>query len=131
MPENDADPAAITQLASCPSTPNCVCSCEAGESHQIAPIAIEGDPNAAWQSLRDILEDDSSITITASSDRYIRAVATTRILRFKDDVEFLLERDARLIQMRSASRIGYSDLGKNRRRLESIRDEMIAAGAAR
>ena len=130
MPENDVDPASVTELDACPSSPNCVSSADSGDSHYIAPIAIDGDPDAAWQALKDILTADSSIEITASAEHYIRTEATTRILRFTDDVEFLLKGEERRIDMRSASRIGYSDLGKNRRRLERIRSAMIDAGVA-
>ncbi|MBY6203527.1 DUF1499 domain-containing protein [Halomonas denitrificans] len=131
MPEPARDPATVTELAGCPSSPNCVCSCApADDSHYIEPIRIAGDPARAWSTLSRILEDDDSIDIGGSNDRYIRAVATTRILRFKDDVEFLLDRGAGMIHLRSASRIGYSDFGKNRKRMESIRERMVEARAA-
>ena len=130
MPENNADPATVTELARCPSSPNCVSSADANDSHYIAAIEIQGDPDTAWQTLQDMLGADGSIEIIASGAHYIRAEATTRILRFTDDVEFLLKRDAGQIEMRSASRIGYSDLGKNRKRMEEIRQGMIDAGVA-
>lgn len=130
MPETTADPDTITELARCPSSPNCVSSADEGDSHFIAPINIDGEPDAAWQTLQDILDEDRSYEITASGDHYIRAEATTRILRFTDDVEFLLDREAGQIALRSASRVGYSDLGKNRKRMESIRSAMVDAGAA-
>ena len=131
MTDNKQDPATISELASCPSTPNCVSSVDAGRSHYIDPIAIEGDPDAAWKTLLEILDADRSITITASEEHYIRAEAKTRILRFTDDVEFLLNRRANQIEMRSASRVGYSDLGKNRKRLDELRSKMRDAGVAR
>jgi len=130
MPENNVDPASVTELDRCPSSPNCVSSADTGDSHYIAPITIDGDPDAAWQALKDILTADRSIKITASGEHYIRAEATTRILRFTDDLEFLLKGEERRIDMRSASRVGYSDLGKNRKRMEGIRSEMIDAGVA-
>ena len=130
MPPKTIDPSSVTELAACPSSPNCVCSCSDGDSHQIAPIAINGDPEAAWQTLKGILEDTRGIEIEAAGDHYIRAVATTRILRFKDDIEFLLDREAETIDLRSASRVGYSDFGTNRKRMEGIREKMIEAGAA-
>ncbi|NKI34745.1 DUF1499 domain-containing protein [Wenzhouxiangella sp. XN79A] len=131
MPENMPDPENITSLDRCPSSPNCVSSADdPGDSHYIAPIRIQGDPGAAWQALQDMLDEDRSFEIVASNERYIRAVATTKILRFKDDVEFLLDRAAGTIGMRSASRIGYSDLGKNRSRMEDLRARMIEAGVA-
>jgi len=131
MTDNKQDPATISELASCPSSPNCVSSVDAGRSHYIDPIAIAGDPDAAWQALINILNADRSITFTASEEHYIRAEAKTRILRFTDDVEFLLNRRANQIEMRSASRVGYSDLGKNRKRLEQLRSKMRDAGVAR
>lgn len=131
MPENIVDPDSVTELDRCPSSPNCVSSAEdTGDSHFIDPISIDGDEDAAWQALQDLLAEDSSFEIVASNERYLRAVATTRILRFKDDVEFLLNREAGAIGMRSASRVGYSDFGKNRSRMEDIRQRMIDAGVA-
>ncbi len=130
IPENNVDPATVTELARCPSRPNCVSSADIGDSHYISPIKIQGDPDAAWQTLQDTLAADGSFEITASGKHYIRTEAITRILRFNDDVEFLLKRDVGRIDMRSASRIGYSDLGKNRKRLEGIRSKMIDAGVA-
>lgn len=129
MSDNQAAPGDVTALRACPSTPNCVCSTDAGRSHHIAPLALSGDPDAAWRKLRDYLDADGSIKVVASDGHYIRAEATTRLMRFTDDVEFLLDREAGIIDMRSASRVGLSDLGKNRRRLEGIRDAMRAAGA--
>ena len=131
MPRNSVDPENVSELPRCPSTPNCVSTTDSGDSHYIAPIRLQGDADTAWNTLVQILTEDRGFEIVASNDRYIRAVATTRILRFKDDVEFLLNRDAGEIEMRSASRIGYSDLGKNRSRLEGIRSKMREADAAK
>ena len=130
MAQKNVDPATVTELAECPSSPNCVSSAHADDSHYIEPISIAGDPDSAWRTLRDLLEAKSNTTITASGDHYIRAEATTTLLRFTDDVEFLLKREAGRIDMRSASRLGYWDLGKNRKRLESIRSEMQESGTA-
>ena len=129
MPDNNVDPATVTELTSCPSSPNCVCSTDTGRSHFIDPLAVSGDLDAAWQTLRDILGADGSISIVAADGHYIRAEAKTRFMRFTDDVEFLLDREAGVIDMRSASRVGYSDLGKNRSRLEGVRSAMRDAGA--
>ena len=46
---------------------------------------------------------------------------------FVDDSEFLLDRERLVIQVRSASRLGYSDLGKNRSRIEEIREQFNKA----
>jgi len=64
--------------------------------------------------------------IVDASDDYLRATVTSRLLRFTDDVEFLLRADLGEIAMRSSSRLGYYDFGVNRERLESIRAALRA-----
>jgi uncharacterized protein (DUF1499 family) len=59
--------------------------------------------------------------VITETENYIHATFTSRIFRFVDDVEFYFMRDAPVIHVRSASRVGYSDLGVNRKRVEKIR----------
>jgi len=111
------------RLPPCPSTPNCVSS-DADPSdgtHYIEPLQIGGDAQAAWQRLVDYVENDTSYTIVEQREGYLRAEARTKILRFVDDVIFHLRPEEGAIAMRSSSRLGYSDLGKNRKRLEALR----------
>ncbi len=58
---------------------------------------------------------------------YLQAEFTSRMLGFVDDVEFVLEPTARVIHVRSASRLGYRDFGVNRERVEAIRRQLAAA----
>jgi uncharacterized protein (DUF1499 family) len=109
------------RLQPCPSSPNCVCS-DATDSHAIEPIAITGDAQTMWQRLQDYLARQRGFTIMQVEDNYLRVAAKTRLLGFVDDVEFELRADVGLIAVRSASRVGYSDLGANRRRVEKIRE---------
>ena len=115
-------------LPPCPDSPNCVSSDAADPAHYIAPIAIRSDPQQAWQALIRYLEGDRAFTILERDGEYLRAEARTRWLRFVDDVDFVLRPERREIAMRSASRVGYSDLGANRRRLESLRRALGATG---
>ena len=50
MADNNVDPATVTELASCPPSPNCVCSTDTGRSHYIDPLAVSGELDAAWQT---------------------------------------------------------------------------------
>jgi len=109
------------RLAPCPAKPNCVSSQARDAAHRIDPLPAGADPDAAWARLRAVLEAQPRLRIVEAHDGYLHAEATSRVFRFVDDVEFLLDRDAGLIHVRSASRIGYSDLGVNRRRIERIR----------
>ena len=109
------------KLSPCPRSPNCVCSDADDSVHAIAPLSISGDPLAAWDALVTHVESERAYTIVAREPNYLRAEARTRWLKFVDDVEFHLRPERNQIAMRSASRIGYSDLGANRRRLEAVR----------
>ncbi len=109
------------RLPPCPSSPNCVSSDANDAAHRIEPIAVGGDPRATWQALVELINTDPSYTVVERTDDRLRAEARTRWLRFVDDVEFQLRAEQGEIAMRSASRLGYSDLGANRRRLEAVR----------
>jgi uncharacterized protein (DUF1499 family) len=114
-------------LAACPSTPNCVASQAMDQGHQIEPFRFDGEPDSAFDRLRRILTLRGDTKLIEGDDRYLRVEFRTR-LGFVDDGEFLLDREQRVIHLRSAARIGYSDLGKNRSRLEEIRREFSANG---
>lgn len=111
----------MTQLPACPDRPNCVSSQSADAAHAIEPISYRDTPEAALARLRSILADMPRTTIKKEQAGYLHAEVRSRVFRFVDDVEFLLDADHRLIHVRSASRTGYSDLGVNRRRVERIR----------
>lgn len=111
-------------LLACPSSPNCVSSQAADEGHRIAALAFSGDPDAAFARLKQVLGRRGDTTITDELPGYLRVELRTTL--FVDDGEFLLDRSRSVIQVRSASRLGYSDLGKNRSRMEEIRRQFLA-----
>ena len=113
-------------LAACPASPNCVSSQADDERHRIAPLVFTGDPDAAFARLKQVLGRRRDATIIEDLPDYLRV--ELRTLLFVDDGEFLLDRTHNLIQLRSASRLGYSDLGKNRGRMEEIRNEFSDKG---
>ncbi len=111
------------KLAPCPSTPNCVSSQSQDAQHKIAPLTYTGNAKAAFADLKKIVEQQERTHIVNATDTYLYAEFATPILGFVDDVEFWLDRAHKAIQVRSASRLGESDLGVNRKRLESIRSQ--------
>jgi uncharacterized protein (DUF1499 family) len=113
------------RLAACPSTPNCVCSHDEG-SHAVAPLRFSDDADEAWRRLKGVLGEVPRLKIVAETEGYLHAECTSRVFRFVDDLECLLDREAKLIHVRSASRAGRSDLGVNRRRVEAIRQAFAA-----
>ena len=106
------------QLRSCPDSPNCVCSYETDEQHGIEPLpGREG----ALEQLRRVLASMPRIDVIADDGDYLRAECTSPLMRYVDDIEFLRDAEAGAIHVRSASRVGHSDLGANRDRVEEIR----------
>jgi uncharacterized protein (DUF1499 family) len=117
------------RLQPCPSSPNCVCSQDHDKQHAIAPFAYSGPRQAAMTRLAAAIRGMDGARIVQQTPEYLHAEYTTRWLRFVDDVEFYAPADAELIQVRSASRVGYSDFGVNRKRVEAIRRRFEAAGS--
>jgi uncharacterized protein (DUF1499 family) len=113
-------------LLPCPSSPNCVSSHAVAERHRIEPLSFSDDPDAAFSRLRRILSQRADTVLVEENVRYLRVEFRTR-LGFVDDGEFLLSEKQRCIHVRSASRLGYSDLGKNRARMEEIRSRFSEA----
>ncbi|MGF1541127.1 MAG: DUF1499 domain-containing protein [Pleurocapsa sp.] len=108
-------------LSNCPESPNCVVSQNSDQTHAIAPIPYHTDLSTARETLLKVLSVVPRTTIIQQADNYVLAEAKSRIFGFVDDVEFYFPENEPVIQMRSASRVGESDLGVNRRRLEQIR----------
>lgn len=92
----------------------------------IAPLRYQEDAATAMRCLREVLQRFPGATVVIARDDYLYVQFTTRWLRFVDDAEFLLAPGEGVIHVRSASRVGYGDLGTNRRRIEAIRAEFDA-----
>ena len=111
------------RLAPCKPSPNCVSS-QADPSdavHYIAPLPAGTDPNRTFGELKEIVRDTPRVRVLADKSDYLYAEYRSRVFGFVDDVEFWLNSRAAVIHVRSASRLGYSDMGANRKRVEAIR----------
>ncbi|WDP89174.1 MAG: DUF1499 domain-containing protein [Desulfobacter sp.] len=114
------------RLMPCPKTPNCVSSQAVDEKHHIEPIRFMGTQEKAQNRLLKILESEPRAKVVEIRDDYIRAEFTSALFGFTDDLEFYFpekQRGEMLIHIRSASRLGYSDLGVNQERVEQIRNK--------
>lgn len=118
-------PAYGAALPPCPASPNCVSS-QAEDKHRIVPFAVKGDPAQAFSCLHALLLKRSDTTVVAFDKSMIKVEFRT-LLGFVDDGLFLLAPDMAVIHVRSAARLGYWDLGKNRRRMEEIRQQFAQA----
>ena len=113
-------------LPPCPDKPNCV-STQAAGAQAIAPIVYRSTQAAAMQRLLAVLRAVPRTTIVESGRGSLRVEFRTRLFRFVDDAQFVFDDKAKTIHFRSASRVGHSDFGVNRRRIESIRRAFAAA----
>lgn len=91
----------------------------------IAPLPLNGDAAATLARIGNIIEAMEGGEIVKREPGYLYAQFTTRIMRYVDDAEFWFDPDAGVIQVRSSSRLGSSDLGVNRKRIEFIRQKLI------
>jgi uncharacterized protein (DUF1499 family) len=109
-------------LTPCGSKPNCVCSQGSAAERTVAALPIGSrSPAEAFDRARDSVESLPRVTLITAEPGYVRYECCTQLFRFADDVELLLDEAAGVIHVRSASRVGYSDMGVNRGRVEEIR----------
>ncbi len=108
------------KFSPCPNSPNCVSSFDTDEIHSIMPIFYMNSSEKAKAKLKDILKSETRCEIVTETDNYIHSVFTSFLFRFKDDVEFFFPNDTNIIHVKSASRVGYGDLGVNRKRIDEI-----------
>lgn len=112
------------KLAPCPASPNCVSSRASDDAHRIAPIPYSGTLRETMAKLKAAIQSMNRAQIVTVTDRYLHVEFTSALFRFVDDVEFYFDADRNVIEVRSASRVGYSDLGVNRKRIETIRTKL-------
>ncbi len=114
------------QLRPCPSSPNCVSSEVGTPAEQlVSPFPAPGGP-AELSRLRGIVAAWPRTTVITETGGYLHAESTSRIMRFVDDIEFRYDSAAGVIHVRSASRLGQSDLGVNGKRVEGLREKWNA-----
>ena len=109
-------------MGPCPNTPNCVSSLTTDTDKKVAPFDFNGNPKDAKNKLVNIIANMERTKIIVNKGGYLHAEFKTAI-GFTDDIEFQFDLNASKIDVRSASRFGYSDFGANRKRVELIRQK--------
>jgi uncharacterized protein (DUF1499 family) len=115
------------RLKAPPSSPNAVSSQAQDAHHAIAPLIYSSSRERAMDALVKIIEATPRTRIVSRTQDYLYAEYESALMGFVDDVEFWFEPNAKRIQVRSASRLGYSDFGVNRARIEGIRRKLAAS----
>lgn len=107
------------KLTDCPGTPNCVNSQSDTGKFQIEPL-----PAVEIAQIKAIVEGMERTTIIEETENYLYAEFKSKLMGFVDDVEFYKDPAANVVHVRSASRLGQSDAGVNRKRIEEIRSKL-------
>jgi uncharacterized protein (DUF1499 family) len=112
------------KLAACPGTPNCVSSQATDAEHKVDAIAYFAPAAEVMEKLKSVVTNMERATVIEEGSNYLYAEFTSGLMGFVDDVEFYIDDAAKVIHVRSASRLGQSDLGVNRKRVEEIRSKL-------
>ncbi len=109
------------KLAPMPTSPNAVSSQTADEEKRVAPFPFKGDVQETKEAIKQALLAYENIEIQTEDQNYIHAISTTKTMKYHDDLEFYFDEQAGLVHFRSASRVGYSDMGLNRERYSRLK----------
>ncbi|MGE4423697.1 MAG: DUF1499 domain-containing protein [Pseudodesulfovibrio sp.] len=112
------------RLASCPGSDNCVSSEAENPDRRVAPLPANGPVDEVMARLAEAVGSMVGGKVAEVRGNYLHAVFTSRLWRFRDDLECLYDQEAGRIEVRSASRVGYSDFGVNRKRVELLRERL-------
>jgi uncharacterized protein (DUF1499 family) len=113
------------RLSPCPTSPNCVSSLSEDKSHYVEPLKYNGTPEEAREKLISVINSMKRSEIVTAEMNFIHATFKSTLFGFVDDVEFSFDDQRKVIDVRSASRTGCSDLGVNRKRVEEIRKRFV------
>ena len=108
------------QLKPCPESPNCVSTQTQQQSKQMDPIPFALDIKEIVKIIKSVVEGLPNTRLEKESDHYLHYTFKSKIFRFIDDVEFLIDAEQKFIHFRSASRTGYSDMGVNKKRMTEL-----------
>ena len=110
-----------SRLTPCPDSPNCVSSQNSDSAYSVVPLTYDSEAGKVIADLKVVVGTMKGATIVSESALYLHVVFQSDVFRFIDDVEFVVDEVAKVVHVRSASRMGYYDFGVNRRRVEKIR----------
>ena len=115
----------------CPSSPNCLSSDATDSGHHITPFKLAVAPAEAWPVALELVSGIARSHIVTERSDYLHLECRSFLFGFVDDLELQLRPTEGIIALRSASRLGYSDFGVNRRRLEALRASLIERGVVK
>jgi uncharacterized protein (DUF1499 family) len=111
-------------LEPCPQSPNCVSTDEdpSDTQHYVDPIPFGVSTDQAFEAVLEVLENMPRTVVTSTQGFEVHAESRVAVFGFVDDVTIVVDESDSVVRFRSASRVGYSDLGVNRRRYQRFRE---------
>lgn len=120
------------QLRPCPASPNCVSSdAPEADSHHVEALQLAKPAEAAWPAVAEVAAGLPGARVVTREPSYLHLECESRIFGFVDDLELHLRPEEGTVAVRSASRLGHSDLGVNRKRVETLRRRLRETGVVR
>ena len=116
------------RLAACPDSPNCVSSDADDDAHKTLPLQLNASSTDAWQMTKRLVSELPRTKIITETSDYLHAECSSAVLGFVDDLELHHRPTEGIIAIRSASRLGHSDFGVNRKRIETLRVLLVKQG---
>ena len=114
-----------SKLVACPDTPNCVSSDAEDPEHKIAAFSLIVPADQAWQIVGQVVSQMPGAFVVSQTGDYLHVEFTSAVFGFVDDLELHLRTDEGVIAIRSAARLGKSDFGVNRQRVEDLRSALF------
>ena len=108
------------RLAPCPSSPNCISSRDSDTPDWV----LLAPATEAWPQIVEVVNGLGRTSIVVEDGYYLRAESKSRLFGFVDDLELAIDEQGGGVAFRSASRLGYSDLGVNQRRITAVYDAL-------
>ena len=106
----------------CPKSPNCVSTQSTDKKHRMKPIQYSSTVDEAKEKIKNLIKSFKRTKLITETENYLHFEFRTATFKFVDDVEFYLDVKEKLIHFRSAARLGWSDMGVNRKRMRKIRE---------
>ena len=116
------------QLLPCPTSPNCVSSLGTDPKHRVEPFLLAETAEDSWTKIIGIVSAIPRSKIVKQETGYLHIEVRSLIFRFVDHLELIANLESNHVDVRSASVLGYSDLGVNRKRVEMLRAQFKDAG---
>lgn len=109
-------------LLGCPDKPNCVSTAKGPSARFVSPFEYSGERAEAISTMEQIVKEMKNANIREEGDGYLWVECSSKVFGFVDDLEIYFPLEKQVVYIRSASRLGYSDFGVNRKRVEKIRE---------